>query len=245
MVINVLVLGHKGLLGNMVHKYLSKKDNINVMTIDPSLRWPSTEFKLAVKESTPDFIVNCIGAIHQKTSEFSVNYELPTWLDSLDYKIIHPGTDCEMDNDMYGISKRTAREFIVTNGKNTRIIKTSIIGPELTTNYSLFNWFLSNVDGSKVNGFTDKFWNGNTTLTWAKICGQIIDGWQNYPVETILTTDCISKYELLCVINKVFNRNIDILPITTEKKDSCLTGVWVSTIKQQLYELRDFMYENS
>lgn len=245
MAINVLVLGHKGLLGNMVHKYLSKKDNINVMTIDSSLRWPSTEFKLAVKESTSDFIVNCIGAIHQKTSEFSVNYELPTWLDSLDYKIIHPGTDCEMDNDMYGISKRTAREFIITNGKNTRIIKTSIIGPELSTNYSLFNWFLSHRDDETVNGFTDKFWNGNTTLTWATVCIDLINNWDDYEIETILTTECISKYDLLCIINNVFNRKINIHPITTQRKDSCLSGIQKSTIQKQLYELKDFMHENS
>ena len=48
-------------------------------------------------------------------------------------KIIHPGTDCEMDDDDYGNSKRIASEWIKSSGQNTKIIKTSILGPELNT----------------------------------------------------------------------------------------------------------------
>ena len=83
----VLILGHKGMLGHMVHKYLSTKDCELVTT---NLRWPSDELKNFIIDFKGDFVVNCIGAIHQRTSEFEVNTDLPIWLDKIEktFKII-------------------------------------------------------------------------------------------------------------------------------------------------------------
>ena len=44
---NVLILGHTGMLGHMVLKYLKYK-GVNVDTTN--LRWPSEEFKNYIKE---------------------------------------------------------------------------------------------------------------------------------------------------------------------------------------------------
>ena len=63
----VFVLGHNGMLGHMVHKYLSTKD-CHVITTD--LRWPIKNFKNKIIDFNGDFIINCIGAIHQKTNNF-------------------------------------------------------------------------------------------------------------------------------------------------------------------------------
>lgn len=241
----ILVLGHMGMLGNMVHTYLRRNENLNVVTVDTTLKWPSIEFKDAVHKLSPDTIVNCIGAIHQKVSDFRVNYELPIWLDSLGCKIIHPNTDCENDDTEYGISKRTAKDFIVTIGQHTHSIKTSIIGPELQTKYSLFNWFLSHSDGEQVNGFTNHFWNGITTLKWAEICERIIMEDGNYPVEMVVKSNCISKYKLLCIINKVFDRNIVIHPTENIPIDRCVSGIYVGSIERQLHELKEFLNENN
>ena len=48
-----------------------------------------------------------------------------------------------MDDDDYGNSKRIAAEWIKSSGKNTKIIKTSILGPEISTKARLMEWFLS------------------------------------------------------------------------------------------------------
>ena len=64
----VLVLGHKGMLGNMVYKYLSTKEDCELITTD--LRWPSEDFKNFAVNFDGDFIVNCIGAIHQKKTNY-------------------------------------------------------------------------------------------------------------------------------------------------------------------------------
>jgi dTDP-4-dehydrorhamnose reductase len=171
----ILILGHTGLLGNMVNKYFTHCD-IKVNTLPSDIRWNSLEFKNFIIENNFDFIVNCIGSIPQRTKDFLINNELPIWLDeNSNSKIIHPGTDCEMDNDDYGISKKIARDYIINSSKNTKIIKTSIIGTELNSNYSLMSWFLSNKDGDTVRGFTKQMWNGNTTLTWSKFCLDLIN----------------------------------------------------------------------
>ena len=113
-------------------------------------RWPSSKFKNHIKKFDGDYIINCIGAIHQRTNQFNINWELPQWLDeNANCKIIHPGTDCEMDDDDYGNSKRIAAEWIKSSSKNTKIIKTSILGPELNTKASLMEWFLSQTGASK------------------------------------------------------------------------------------------------
>lgn len=231
----ILVLGHTGMLGNAVHRYLQ-----NFYTIDTiDYRWPSNEFIEYIKSYNGDFIINCIGAIPQKTSNFGINSILPVFLDlTSKCKIIHPSTDCESDDTLYGISKRIATDWLRYNGKKTYIFKTSIIGIELKTSDSLLCWFLKQ---SKANGFTSAKWNGITTLEWAKQCKILIESKksidQNY---FVFCSECISKFELLKIIKQVFNHDIEIIPIDDIGQDKCLVGTKLNNIHQQLIELKKF-----
>ena len=237
---NILVLGHNGMLGHMVVKYLSQFTNITTL----NNRWPHS--KNEILEFKGDFIINCIGAIPQRTNRFTLNWELPIWLDlNSPCRVIHPGTDCEIDNDDYGVSKHIASNYIKSLGKNTKILKTSIIGPEETSNDSLLEWFLSQEES--VSGYTLAKWNGNTTLEWAKQCYTLINNWDNYPTECILATPCISKYDLLNIIKKVFNKNIDINPRENGKNKclACKVGdIRCPNIEDQLIELKSYYYDN-
>lgn len=239
---NILVLGHKGMLGHMVVKYLSDKE-YNITTCN--YRFPSNEFNKFIKRYKGDYIINCIGSIPQKTKDFSINYELPIWLDeNTNCNIIHPGTDCEIDLDNYGISKKKASDFIIRNSKNTKIIKSSIIGPELNSNASLFEWLLS--QKKEVYGYTTAMWNGNTTLEWAKHCYDLINNWTKYDIETIIEGECLSKYDLLCSIKHVFNLNINIIPIEIKSVNKCLIGnIKTSNIKIQLENLKEYYYNDT
>jgi dTDP-4-dehydrorhamnose reductase len=211
---NVLVLGHKGMLGHMVVKYLHSKN------LFPSIcehRWPTKEFKSFIKTSKPDFIVNCIGAIPQRKKEFSVNYKLPKWLEkNCCCNIIHQQTDCNDDSD-YGISKKKAGDFIINKGNNTKMIKTAIIGPELNTKASLLEWFLS--QKGEVNGFSKAIWSGNTTLQG----------------------ETISKYHLLKIISEIWGKRIKIKKIEKGIDRSLIGDIKTSNIKSQLIELKNFL----
>ena len=234
----VLVLGHKGMLGHMVTKYLLDND---VEVITTAIRWPESPFKLGVRL---DYVINCIGAIPQRTDNFDINWHLPIWLDvNSPCRVIHPGTDCEMDDDEYGKSKKISADYIKSLGSRTKILKTSIIGPELNGNASLLEWFLS--ENSEVFGYTKAMWNGNTTLEWSKQCLSLMLNWNDYETETTLEGECVSKYILLETINGVFKKGLTINP-KEDGKDKCLTGrIKTDNIKEQLEELKKYYYDNN
>jgi len=76
----ILLLGHKGMLGHMVRKYLDTSTDYEVYILEGD-RFPSDSFTGFVLSHNWDYIINCIGAIPQRTTNFSVNYELPMWLE--------------------------------------------------------------------------------------------------------------------------------------------------------------------
>jgi len=237
MKIKILVLGHNGLLGNTAYKYLNQFYDVKIT----DLRWDNPDFKAFVRTSGVDYIINCIGKIPQRkpnVEQFDlVNYQLPKWLDGLGIKIIHPDTD-ENGDDSYSISKIKFRE---EKNVNTKVIRTSIIGHELKGCYSLLDWFLSS-DGT-VNGFTNQFWNGNTTLEWSKWCEKIINDWNKYDNEIVLSNpDCLSKYDILKMMKEVYNKNIEIIPIEASlSKNNCLESNFTTkSLQEQLIELKNF-----
>jgi len=234
----ILILGHNGLLGNMVYSYFNSK-NYDIITTD--LRWDNDDFKSFVIEQNADYIINCIGMIPQRKPDDTlydlINYQLPVWLDSLGIKIVHPDTDEPADTP-YGLAKQMARESV---SNNTKIIKSSIIGFEKGTTFSFLDWFL-NSEG-QVNGFTNQFWNGNTTLEWAKWAEKIILNWYSYnQVTTLSNPHCLSKYDILLNIKKIFEKDIEIIPIeSTLVKNNCMDGDFMTNnLILQIEEMKNF-----
>ena len=229
----ILVLGHKGMLGHMVHKVFS--NNYEVVTIDNRFPdWSKDMF------DGVDFIINCIGAIPQKTDEFDINWQIPLWLDkNTNCNIIHPATDCENDNSNYGVSKKQASNYIKDHCKTTKIIQTSIIGPELNSNVSLLEWFLS--QKGEVYGYTEAIWNGITTLEWSKQCKIIIDNWSITPLLTILYSNKVSKFKLLYTLQECYGkRDVIIMPKKLGKDKSLNGDIKTKDIDKQIIELIKF-----
>ena len=239
----ILILGHNGMLGNAVYKYFNNCNDYEVSIITTS-RYPEEEFLSYIKEYDGDYIINCIGAIPQKTNNFEINCLLPVYLDlNTKCKIIHPGTDCESDTTQYGISKRIASDWLWYIGTNTKIIKTSIIGIDKKGYYSLLSWVLSQTN--EIDGYVDAKWNGVTSLTWAKYCEYLILNWDNAPRERIIScTTNVSKYTLLKLICEIFNHDIKINPIYGKGNDKTLKhGLLLEHIVTQLLELKEFYNE--
>ena len=236
-----LVLGHNGMLGHMVIKYLLSKD-IPVVTVNE--RWPFKHNNCSLFDFDGEYIINCIGAIPQKNTDFAVNYELPIWLDqNMDCKIINPGTDYGLDNNEYDSSKLKANDYILKRGKQTKTIRTAIIGPELKSKNGLFEWFMDS--NGKVNGWTEAYWSGITTLQWAKECFSLMNNFYNSNLISTIATECITKYSLLNIIKEVFNKDIIINKNPDFKVNRCLiSDIKVKNIKQQFIELKKFYYDN-
>jgi dTDP-4-dehydrorhamnose reductase len=257
----ILILGHSGMLGNAVKKYFDQETDHSTSTIS-NLRWDELEFKKSIINSDADYVINCIGLIPQNNPEKadyeSLNVELPLFLDTTGKKILHPSTDCEFSGkipidkkysfcqerdaeDAYGMSKARSSKILEESAINTKIIRTSIIGHELNSRVALLDWFLSS-EGN-VNGYTNHYWNGITTLEWAKIANELINDWENFPIlNTFGTHDIRTKHDLLLIIKSVYKKKIEVIPFVANVSinkclDSCKK---LSDIDEQLAELKDF-----
>jgi dTDP-4-dehydrorhamnose reductase len=234
---DVMILGHTGMLGHMVIKYFkSKGHTVNFVTS----RFGNRYFNDYVKRYNGDCIINCVGAIPQRTDNFKINTDLPIWLsNNAPCRVIHPGTDCEMDNDVYGTSKRLASEYIKLYSKNTKILKSSIVGPEHGTANGLMAW-LGAQEGT-VTGYTKAIWNGNTTLEWSKYAEQLLCNWDEYDTETILEGNPISKHDMLHLFAEYYNKTDLLIEPVELGKDKCLVGtIKTGFLSHQLNELKQY-----
>lgn len=243
----VLILGHKGMLGNAVVNYFHNQ-NVEVSFLNS--RYPTNSFFSDLESYDGDYIINCVASIPQRTKDFEINYKLPEYLTTLDKKIIHPDTDCifngkaniqykkydlpDADSE-YGKSKIKA---LTKLNKNTKIIRTCIVGLD-QNNKSLLSWFLNSKEN--VNGFTNHFMNCITTHEWAKICYHLCLNWSCFEPITQVGTECMSKYNFLLICKDIFNKNIDVLPHNhKEYIYRCLeTDINVPSIELQLEELKE------
>lgn len=252
----LLILGHHGMLGHIVFKYFKQLGFEICITEN---RFPSKEFCTDIINSDCDFLINCIGCIPQKiTSQSSMmlaNFFLPVFLShNFKGKIIHATTDCEFSGnsielysknsikdatDIYGQSKILGSNYLLDK-HNCHIIRTSIIGFEIDSKKSLLEWFLNNKDKT-INGFTNHWWNGITTLEWAKIAHQIIDG-KHLNNFIQVGTSPISKFNLLNIFNEVFESRKNIIENNTGQNIfKCLkSDCELKTIKDQIIELKNW-----
>lgn len=234
----VLVLGHTGMLGSTVVKYL-KYININVLTIQS--RWGSDQFKKDLTNKKYDYVINCIANTKKNCNflDYKINTCLPIELDNYDNlgTIIHCDTD-STDNSHYSVSKKLAFDYIKNFGKKTKVIKCSLIGQEGKNNF--MSWLLSSKGGT-VNGYTNHYWNGITTLEWAKICKNIIEDPKKYDL-LVPTTDCVSKYDLIKIINEVYNLNLTVIPtINSISIYNCLeSNLYYGNVKNLLQFMKCF-----
>jgi dTDP-4-dehydrorhamnose reductase len=256
----LLILGHNGMLGNAVYKYFINKCDIE--TIE-GLRWNSDEYKNKILNSDAEFTINCVGAIPQKKYDVEyygfLNIELPKFLETTGKKVIHPSTDCEFSGNLeypkmykwndwrdaeddYGKSKAKISKLIVDEFKNTKIIRTSIIGHELITSLSLLDWFLGTDDDEVLRGYSNYYWNGITTLQWCKVADMIISSWMETFILTQVGSLGLSKYDLLKIIAEVYSKPNIINKFEMEKPLNKMleSDFKIPTIEDQLIELKTF-----
>jgi len=191
----------------------------------------------------PDVVINCIGIIkqlptaHDPIVSLSINSLFPHHLARLcqaaGARLIHIGTDCvfsgrkggytEKDvsdaEDMYGRSKYLGE----VNGANCLTLRTSIIGRELETQSGLVEWFLSN-QGGKVSGYTNAFYSGFTTLALADIIANVIEEHPELSGLYHVSSDPISKYDLLVLLRDIYGVNIEIEPYEEFRIDRTLNS---------------------
>jgi len=226
----IIVFGSTGMLGRYVYEYFSRRhyDVIGSTRKDIDVSNTSKVEIMARGLRSSDVVINCAGLIKQRknvsTLDFvMVNTAFPHQLSAackaVGCGLIHITTDCVFsgglgsytedsvhdETDIYGRSKSLGEP------EDATVIRTSIIGEELTGFLSLLEWVKSNT-GKEVQGYTDHFWNGITCLQFAEICEYIIEKklfWKG--VKHVFSPEVVSKYELVKLISKVYDLNVSVI----------------------------------
>lgn len=256
----VLLLGHNGLLGEMVYKVLSKYFIVEIT----NHRYPSNDFKHVIETFDGDYIVNCIGKTPQKNPDnkdyIDINLSLPIFIAASNAAVlINPGTDCMVSGtkagtnvipndidpkDLYSITK-TGAYFALKYFPNVHQIIGSIIGPEKGTK-SLLGW-VSSTEHVEIAGYIDHYWNGVTTLEWAIFCKDLIEKDIDGNVEIVLSAQTVSKYDIIKTWAEVIDKKIDIKPILTGHSVNRIlssdTFVSTRTLKNRLQDCLNY-YNN-
>lgn len=191
----------------------------------------------------PNVVINCVGIIKQKSegtdaiASITINSLLPHKLTKLaearNFRLIHFSTDCvfsgaqgqykESDfadaHDLYGRSKFLGE---VSNSKNVVTLRTSIIGHELDSNYSLINWFLSQKE--TVQGYQKAIYSGLPTTEMASVLAKYVIPKPDVFGLFHLSTQAISKFDLLQLVKIHYKKNIQITQNVEFKIDRSLNS---------------------
>lgn len=184
----------------------------------------------AIASIQPDVVINCIGLIKQlpwasdPLSAITVNAQLPHRISLIcrtaNARMIHISTDCvfngnkgaytERDtpdaNDLYGRTKLLGE----VSYPHCVTLRTSIIGHELKVFNGLIEWFLS--QKGTVNGYVNAIYSGFPTVELAHILSEFII--PNPDLQGIyhLSSESISKYELLKLVAEKYGKRQKIVP---------------------------------
>lgn len=271
----VVVLGSQGMAGHIMAEVLDETGEYEVYGVArQSGRYVDTVLDVTnvnvlekyLNRIKPDYVINCVGALVSQSkdnvpSAIILNSYLPNFLsqlgNKLEYKLIHISTDCVFSgkdgqytetsfrdgDDNYARTKALGE---VINDKDLTI-RTSIIGPEVKTNGTgLLDWFFKQ-EGT-VNGYTQAFWSGVTTLELAKatveFLKQDITG-----LYQLCPNDKISKFDLLQLFIKVWDKELKVTPFdnyTVDKSLVCTRNDFnypTIELKKMLRELKEWMDE--
>ncbi len=214
----------------------------------------------------PQLVINCIGLVKQLASAedpllaLPINAVLPHRLARLceltGARLVHISTDCvftgrkggyfETDEtdaqDLYGLSKLLGE----VDYPHAVTLRTSLIGHELSNAHGLIGWFLGQT--GVVKGFTQAIFSGMPTCELARvICDRVVPHPELYGVYNVAAAP-ISKYDLLQLVNKEYDKDIHIEPDNQLKIDRSLnptrfnaaTGYVAPTWPELIAQMRAF-----
>lgn len=219
-----------------------------------------------IADIKPDIIINCIGiikqvpAVNDHLTAININAQLPHRLalvcSAAGVRMIHISTDCIFDGvkgnysenetpnptDLYGITKLLGE----VNDPHCLILRTSIIGHELRGKYGLIEWFLA--QKGKVKGFTNVVYSGFPTVELARIISEYVITNPELNGLYQVSSDPISKYDLLSLVAAKYNKQIEIEPYHDFHLDRSLNSTLFRSITGYTPppwpELIDKMYQD-
>jgi len=178
----------------------------------------------------PDAVINCVGIVKQrpiaKESIPSIEtnalfpHRLSVLCKDVGARLVHISTDCVFSGrkgnyqegdlsdaeDLYGKTKFLGE----VHDDHCLTLRTSIIGRELARKKSLLEWCLA--QKGTVKGFKNAIYTGFTTLEMSRIIENMLVDHPEASGVYQVSSEPISKYDLLLLFKKMFNLNIQVVP---------------------------------
>lgn len=237
----LLVLGARGMLGSMVSQ-IARQQNIEVVRIskdgDFNFRYSGNNLEELFRKfplGPKDTLVNCIGWIPQKAKGANEDKETAYLLNSrllsdinsfkgsLHFRWVQILTDCVYSGeqggylesaakdaqDLYGLSKISGEAFAAS----AESVRCSIVGPDSSSNAGLYAWFRNNaLDNKPMNGYVNAFWNGVSTLAFAKlVVGLHFERNFSVSFHHWIPDGVVSKFELLVMFATEMSLGTDLV----------------------------------
>lgn len=179
----------------------------------------------------PDVVINCVGLIKQLADAkdpllaLPINAMLPHRLARLcglaGARLIHVSTDCVFSGREGGYAEADLSDAVDLYGKSKFIgelhevphaitLRTSIIGHELGTRFSLIDWFLS--QSGPVKGYAKAIFSGLPTVELARVMKDYVIPTPNLHGLYHVSVDPIDKLSLLELVAEVYGHKIQIIP---------------------------------
>jgi dTDP-4-dehydrorhamnose reductase len=183
----------------------------------------------ALDETRAHAVINCIGIVKQReaakdpASAIAVNALFPHLLAGLcrerGARLVHFSTDCvfsgrrgpycESDpsdaEDLYGRTKFLGE----VSAPGCLTLRSSIIGREIAGGAGLLEWFLAQ-RGRRIKGFAGALYSGLTTLAMADLVFDLLTRLPDIEGVWHVSGEPISKFELLQLINEVYDAGVTI-----------------------------------
>jgi dTDP-4-dehydrorhamnose reductase len=184
---------------------------------------------MALSWSQPDVVINTVGVIKQRKESndpllnLEINSLFPHRLAlacrARSARLIHISTDCVFSgkqghytedsasdaSDLYGRTKYLGEIL----GERVLTLRTSLIGREIETRFGLLEWFLTRRN-KRCRGFSQAIFSGLTALTFADIVADVMQKHPDLNGLYHVSGNPISKYNLLKLINEVYDLGVAI-----------------------------------
>lgn len=182
-----------------------------------------------IKQVSPDYVINCLrvathgSEVAPPVLSITVNSLLPHRLAEMTAaqgaRLIHFSSDCVFSGKKGSYTEGDTPDATHTYGQtrllgdvqagNTLVLRSSVIGRELTGHSSLLDWFLMQ-KGKEIKGFTRAIYSGLSSIETARVVQIILE---KAPLLTGLyhvASEPINKYDLLKLAQDAFRVDVKI-----------------------------------
>jgi dTDP-4-dehydrorhamnose reductase len=181
-------------------------------------------------DARPEAVVNAVGIVKQREDanaaipSIEINALLPHRLAVLcratDARLVHISTDCVFSGrkggytehdvpdaeDLYGRTKLLGE----VSEANAITLRTSMIGTQIVRKTGLVEWFLA--QRGCIRGYRRAIFSGFTTIELARIIEFVLTSLPAASGVYHVSSDAISKHELLTLLNERLGLGVDIAP---------------------------------